>query len=360
MSLRLRRQTRHFLRRALDSLVLAIELFNRPHEIGRSETVLILLQNAFEMLLKAAIFEQRGTVFEPRSRLSHTFEKCLAIARSDLGLLTEDMARQLRTVDGLRDCAIHHLIAISEELLYIQSRGAITLFDDLLWRAFSQRLADHLPGRVLPVSTMPLRELDLLVDAEFSQIREFIAPGKRRHSEARARLRHIAILESNIDVQGDQPTDAELSHVIERLRADDDWRAIFPGVSSLRLEANGEGPAFSLRITKREGPPVRLVREGEDTGEALVIREVNPLDRYSMGLRQLAVHLELTEPRALALVKHLGIQADPDCFREIKVRSTTYKCYSPKALERLSAALKTVDMDRIWDQHRPRPRTQPA
>ncbi len=38
--------------RAINSLVLGIELFNRPHDQGRSESVLILLHHAFEMLLK--------------------------------------------------------------------------------------------------------------------------------------------------------------------------------------------------------------------------------------------------------------------------------------------------------------------
>jgi hypothetical protein len=359
MALRLRRQTRRFLRRAVHSLVLATELFNRPHDIGRPETVVILLQNAFEMLLKGAIFERRSTVFEPGSRISHTFEKCLAIGRSDLGLLTEDMARQLRILDGLRDSATHYLVTIPEEWLYIHSRAAATLFDDLLWAAFGQRLADHLPGRVLPLSTVPLRELDVLVDAEFTQIREFIAPGKRRHSDARACLRHMAIVESNIDGQGDQPTEAELSRVIKRLRAGDDWRAIFPGVSSLTLEPDGQGPTFSLRITKQEGPPVRLARTPEEVEQAVFYREVNPQDRYPMVLGQLAKHLGITAPRTLALVKHLGIQADPQCFQPIKFRSSAYKCYSLRALERLRAALQTVDMEQVWDQHRPRRQTQP-
>ena len=48
--------------RAIHSLVLAIEIFNRPHDQGRSEAVLIFLHHAFEMLLKAIIKEKTGTV----------------------------------------------------------------------------------------------------------------------------------------------------------------------------------------------------------------------------------------------------------------------------------------------------------
>ena len=51
----LKRDVTELKRRAVNSLVLGIELFNRPHDQGRSESVLILLHHAFEMLLKAII-----------------------------------------------------------------------------------------------------------------------------------------------------------------------------------------------------------------------------------------------------------------------------------------------------------------
>ena len=41
--------------RGIESLVLSIELFNRPSDAGRTHGVLILLDHAFEMLFKAAI-----------------------------------------------------------------------------------------------------------------------------------------------------------------------------------------------------------------------------------------------------------------------------------------------------------------
>ena len=84
---RLRQNTRRLKERALASLVLAIELFNRPQEMGRVEGTLILLQHALEMLLKASIWEERGTITERRGRISHTCDKCLGIARSDLGII---------------------------------------------------------------------------------------------------------------------------------------------------------------------------------------------------------------------------------------------------------------------------------
>ena len=51
--------------KSLDSLVLAIEHFNRPWDRGRHEAVLILLDRAFELLLKSLILHQGGKIREP-------------------------------------------------------------------------------------------------------------------------------------------------------------------------------------------------------------------------------------------------------------------------------------------------------
>ena len=81
---RLRRDTKRFKSCAVNSLLLAIEMFNRPHDVGRIEAVLMLLQHAFEMFLKAAIYEKRGIISDSRVSIAFGFDKCLGIARSDL------------------------------------------------------------------------------------------------------------------------------------------------------------------------------------------------------------------------------------------------------------------------------------
>jgi hypothetical protein len=50
----MKREARLLLEKACDSLLLSIELFNRPHDRGRVTGTLIQLDHAFEMLLKAA------------------------------------------------------------------------------------------------------------------------------------------------------------------------------------------------------------------------------------------------------------------------------------------------------------------
>lgn len=348
----MRRETIRFKRQALRALVLAIELFNRPHNTSRTEAVLFLLQHAFEMLLKAAIYQDRRTVHEPRSKLTYRFDKCLGIARSDLGILTEDQANTLSILDGYRDCATHYLLELSEEGLYLQAQAAVTIFDDILQKAFGERLANYLPERVLPVSTNPPQEINLLVDKEFSQIRELLAPSKRRQAEVKAKIRPYLIMESALGGNIEQPSDGRVAKVIKRMKRGENWRSIFPGVACLRLDTAGHGLTYSVRFTRQSSaPPVRILREGESAKNATLVREVNLLDRYSMGLHELAEKVGLGRNKTLALVHHLGLQADPECFKEFRHKSLRFKGYSPKALQRIQEALPNVDVDHIWQEY---------
>ena len=53
--------------KALDSLIFTIEAFNSPHDGGRATRVLLHLQHAFEMLLKAALVQTKDKrVFDSR------------------------------------------------------------------------------------------------------------------------------------------------------------------------------------------------------------------------------------------------------------------------------------------------------
>ncbi len=309
---RLRRETSRFKRQALDSLVLAIELFNRPHKASRTEAVLFFLQHAFEMLLKAAIYQDRGRVHEPRSPVTYRFDKCLAIARSDLNIITQDMANTLSMLDGQRDCAMHHLLEMSEEALYLHAQAAVTMFDDVLKRAFADSLGDYLPERVLPISTSPPKEMHLFMDKEFTGIRDLIAPGRHRRAEAKARIRPYFIIESVLEGECRQPTDAQVSRVIRRMKTGEGWQAIFPGVAALKLDTTGYGLSFSVRFTKQgESLPVRFVHDADSTKDITLIREVNMMDRYSMGLFDLAARAGIGRNKCLALVHYMGLQADP-------------------------------------------------
>ena len=131
--------------KASDSLLLGIERFNCPFERGRITSVLISLDHAFEMLLKASILQRGGRIRRRGESETLGFDACVRVGLSDarVKFLTEEQALTLQMLNGLRDAAQHHLITIEETQLYIDAQSAVTLFRDLLKSVFRQNLVDY-------------------------------------------------------------------------------------------------------------------------------------------------------------------------------------------------------------------------
>jgi len=340
-------------KRAINSLVLGIELFNRPHDQGRAEGVLILLHHAFEMLLKAIIKDKTGTVHAKGEKYSFGFDKCLEVAQNEINVISADERATLSILDAHRDTAIHYCQDVSENLLYLQAQAAVTLFDDLLSRVFKERLADCIPERVLPVSTRPPKDLKVLIDSELSQVDELLQAGSRKGIQAAARLRPILAMATATRSGAERVTEGELRKVINRRRRGDDWSVILPEVAQLKLETQGEGIPIFLRIKKDADIAVRVAKDGEPVVGTVIKQEVNIWDKYNLGRDDLAKKLGISGPRTSALILELKIQDDQDCFKVLGRKSTTFKGYSKKALDKLQSAIDNgIDVDATWAKHR--------
>ena len=352
---RTKRDVAELKKRAINSLVLGIELFNRPHEDGRPEGTLILLHHAFEMILKAVIKDKTGTVHAKGEKYSYGFDKCLEVAQNEVRLISSDDRRTLSILDAYRDTAIHYYQEISENLLYIQAQAAVTLFDNLLKNAFKERLGDLIPERVLPISTQPPKDLQVLLESELSQIDGLLKPGSRKGIQATARLRSIMALATASRDEAERVTEVELRRAVSRRRKGEDWKVILPEVAQLKLDTKGEGMPFYLRISKDAEMAVSVAKDREPAVGTLIKQEVNIWDKYNMGRDDLAKKLELTGPKTSALVLELQLQDDDKCFKVLRRKSTTFKGYSKQALDRLRQALKDgVDVEAVWQKHRHR------
>ncbi len=340
-------------KRAINSLVLGIELFNRPHDQGRAESVLILLHHAFEMLLKAIIKDKTGKVHVKGGKYSYGFDKCLEEAQNETKVISTDERITLSILDALRNTAVHYYQEVSEDLLYLQAQTAVTLFDDLLNRVFEVRLADCIPERVLPVSTRPPKDLKLLIDSELSQVDELLQAGSRKGIQAAARLRPILALATATRDDAERVTEGELRKAINRRRRGDDWSIIFPEVAQLKLDTQGDGTQIFLRIKKDAVIAVRVARDGEPVAGTLIKQEVNIWDKYNLGRDDLAKKLGISGPKTSALILELKIQDDHDCFMVLRRKSSSFKGYSKKALDRLQLAISNgIDVEDIWERHR--------
>jgi hypothetical protein len=316
-------------------------------------SILIFLDHAFEMLLKAAILHRGGVIRKRGESETLGFDACVRTGLSDgkVKFLTEEQTFTLQMLNGLRDAAQHHLITIQEAQLYIHAQSAITLFRDLLKSVFSEDLANHLPKRVLPISTEAPVDLSTLFDSETTEIRKLLNRRKKARVEIDARLRPLAIVEATIQGRKVQPSRNEL-HRLERSLRKKKWKNLFPGVSQIEISPHGSGATLSLRLTKKTGIPVVLVPEGTPGASVVAVKRVNELGFYNLGAKELASNVGLTMNKVVAVVRVLKLDQDPNCFKEVVVGKSKFKRYSQQAIPKIREAVQKRGIEDIWREYR--------
>ncbi|MGJ0390262.1 DUF3644 domain-containing protein [Microbacterium sp. CGR1] len=338
--------------KAVNSLLLSIDHFNRVTDVGRPEAVLIFADHSFEMLLKAAILAKGGKIRESREKNTIGFDRCVRKALSELSFITDEQALVLQTINGLRDAAQHHLVELSESQLYFHAQSGVTLFRDLLRDVFSEELGAVLPERVLPVSTVVLSDPLHMFSTEVEVVRELLAPGRRKRAEAVAKLRGIAIVDSALRGDPAQPGDGELQRLGSRLVSGESFSDVFPGIGSINFSTDGSGPQMGLRITKKEGVPVTLVPEGTAGSSVVAVHKVDLLGFYNLGHADLAKKVGLNRSKTTAAIAVGGLKTDPDCYKEVAVGKVRYQRYSQKAIECVQRLVELKGVDQIWTEYK--------
>lgn len=351
----MKKQSKLLFEKSLDSLVLSIEHFNRPWDRGRHEAVLILLDRAFELLLKSIILHKGGKIREAYEKETIGFEKCVRKCISDgqVKCLTEEEGLTIQIINSFRDAAQHDIVVLNEQELYMYSQAGVTLYKDLLKNVFNEDLKNYLPERILPISTKPPTDLHAMVDVDFKHIKSLLKPKSRRQIEAKVRLKSLAIIESSLQGVRNQPSELEINKLSKEVQTGKKWEEIFPGLASIDITTTGGGINVDIRITKKEGEKVQLVPEGTRGATVLAVRRVNELDFYSLGLKDIADKVGLGQNKVLAVVKYLGLQDSPDFFKEVKVGKAKFKRYSQNALNKIAAELPKLDIEDVWSKHRP-------
>ncbi len=327
--------------------------------------------HAFEMLFKAAIIQRGGKITkneklpeqsdkttknEKRQTLS--LRECLEVAKSQAGVrfISSEQADTVRIICDLRDQAQHHFLDPSEQYLYVNVQAGFTLFRDIYQSAFSTELNAHLPERALPISTVAPTDIETVFASEADEVRKLLQPGRRQKAAARAKIRGLAILENAINGEEGRPTSRQLDRHLEELGGGKAWEEVFPGVAAIELTTTGAGPSLDLRITKKAGVPVHLVSEAAVGSPIVAVKRVDSLGFYSLGRNDLAKKVGLTGPKTSALIWHLKLKDDEDCFSRVTVGKTVFDRYSQQAIVRLRQALNEHDIASVWDAYRSRPK----
>ena len=359
----MKREAKLLLDKSINSLIISVDYFNSSHDAGRSTAVLLMLYHSFEMLLKASLVQRGADIYSGEKHEGDTigYVDCVNKAFSDgeVKFLSEEQKKALYEISLHRNAEQHHLNAISEQRLYITVQSGFTIFRDILNVVFSQDLTGSLPERVLPITTAPPLDLQTIYWNETDTIRQFLQPGKRQRTLARASIRSLQITENALLGLSELPADKELDIIAEKIRSDENLESIFPSVAQVELTTKGYGPSLELRITKKEGLPVRIVDEDTPEAGAVAIKRVAELGYYSMNLTQLRkkVDAKLSQQRALAIIWFLDLKSDEESYKEFKFgKSTVHKRYSSKTLEKIREALPSLDVDEIWRNYNNRQR----
>ncbi|MBE0532018.1 MAG: hypothetical protein IH626_14400 [Rhodospirillales bacterium] len=282
--------------KAICSIRIAMSTFNSYDDEGRICSVLLHLQHSCEMLLKAVLVQNKVRVFDDKNGKSIGFDRALNLCRQNLGL-TETEAGTMRMIDALRDAEQHWFTIIEEDVLYLNMRALITVFDTYLKRALGLDLSSRIPPRVLPVSTLPPGDFDFLVDREYKLIADLLKPGKRKRDEARARIRALLAMEG-LAAEEVQISEKDINRIERAAKAGAKLGEVFPRLNTIASTIEGDGRAITVRFSKKEGAPVRFVA-GDDPQGAAAVREVDLQKKFHTGAAELAKALNLSGPRAL-------------------------------------------------------------
>lgn len=338
--------------KALSSFRRGVAAFNGVESDGRVTVILLSFQHAFEMLLKAILDAKKVSVFDKKSQRSISLESAIRLCQQLDGVkLSDEEAGTIRVLDSLRDAEQHWYIVVDEGLLYLDVRAGVTLFDALLTRAFGERLADHLPIRVLPISAEPPRSLDLLVDREFQRVADLLKPGRRASAEAMARIRSLLATESFTDPDAAEVSEADVRRVAKGIRDGKSRSLVFPKLSGLSSDIQGSGLTVEVRMVKSGGLPVTYTNDA--SADVSAIRTVDLEKKFYMGPHDLADRCSVSRNKATALRRHLGLDANDDHFsHRFVLGKTKLLRYSDNALRAMRTALETVDIERVWKAHR--------
>jgi hypothetical protein len=112
---KLRSSARILTRKAVSLLRVGVVAFNGVSDEGRSTTVLLHLQHAFEMVLKSGLNQKRVPVFDKKTGRSIGFESAIRQAQQTDGIkLTDEEAGTLRAIDAMRNDEQHWYNEVGE------------------------------------------------------------------------------------------------------------------------------------------------------------------------------------------------------------------------------------------------------
>ncbi|CAI4032172.1 hypothetical protein DNFV4_02600 [Nitrospira tepida] len=153
---------RRLLDNAKAAIVAAIEIYNKPSFRYRDECVVILLLNAWELILKAMLSKSGASIFykkkrgQPYRTLSWQDALTSAAKIFPRGINVLPVQRNLELLGTYRDNAVHFYNADGfGAVMYSLTQTCIKNFRDVLEAAFHQQLEKDINWQLLPLGITP-------------------------------------------------------------------------------------------------------------------------------------------------------------------------------------------------------------
>lgn len=347
----MKREARQLLEKSIDSAVVGVDHYNRLWDRGRTEAVLIFIDRAFELLMKAIIVERGEKISDKKDRSlsigsSEALRKC--VSNPKVKCISEEEAISIQNLNLLRDAAQHYIVSLSEGQLYTYTQSGITVYISILKREFSTEYGDKFPERLSLVSSAMPADFAKMLDLEFSAIRSMLEPGSRKRLDAKAKIRAFAVLERSLAGSELHHSDSELDKFAKEIAEEQDWRKIFPGINTVRIDPNGSDLGMILRIAKAKNgdeDTVTLVPSGTPGAAVVGVKTVNDLSFYSLYFMDIVKkvstrHNSINRSDVQNMIKDLNLKSNSEMYKEYKMGSQEHKRYSPKALD---AVIKLSD-----------------
>lgn len=151
---------RRLLGNAVSAMLAAIEVYNKPRFPYRDEVVVVLLINAWELMLKAVVSKSGNSIYYPKRRqepyktlsLDDAFRKA---ANADIwpsSVKPDPVRKNLELLSLYRDKTVHFYNEPNfGVIVYSLAQTAIHNFRDIVREIFGKDVADEISWQILPL-----------------------------------------------------------------------------------------------------------------------------------------------------------------------------------------------------------------
>lgn len=175
---------RRLIDNSVSALVGGIEIYNKPRFSYRDEVVVILLTNAWELMLKAILAKTRSSIHYRKKRgepyrtvtWQDAANRCRAQGLWPVGVDYDSTRENIRAIADYRDSAVHlYNVGGFSQLVHALCQQSIINYRDVLYAVFGRDLSQEITWHLLPLGNA----------APTDQI-EFLGPANRSDADAKS------------------------------------------------------------------------------------------------------------------------------------------------------------------------------